>query len=85
MALERDPGLRDELSLLLRAHDDGTPDLGRTAALASAMRKLGALDEARRIAELERAAALSALRRLPPSRTRDLLENVASALVSRTS
>jgi len=85
VALERDPALRDELAWLLRAHEAGQDDEARTALFAARMKALGALDEARRMAEAERAASLDALREIPPSRTRDLLEVVASALVSRTS
>jgi octaprenyl-diphosphate synthase len=83
VALERDPALRDELAMLLTARDAGQDDLPRTLRLAVRMRQLGALDEARRVAEAEREASLSALRCLPPTRTRDLLEVVASSLVSR--
>jgi octaprenyl-diphosphate synthase len=85
VALERDPVLRDQLALLLRSADDGSPDPAHLADLAQRMRRTGALDQARRIAEDERAAALDALRSLPASPTRDLLDQVALALVSRSS
>ena len=85
VALDRDPGLRDDLARLLREEEAGQAQEGRAAALAAAMKSLGALDEARRIAEAERALSRQALRTLPSSRTRDLLEVVAGALVSRQS
>jgi octaprenyl-diphosphate synthase len=84
VALERDPALRDELAVLLRAQEAGEPQQGRVEAFARRMRESGALPVARELAERERAASLAALRRLPESPTRDLLEVVAGALVSRS-
>jgi geranylgeranyl pyrophosphate synthase len=46
--------------------------------------RTGALGEARRIAETERDAALEALEAVPESPTRELLAQVARALLSRT-
>ncbi len=85
VALERDPDLRESLALLLRADEAGEPLGERVIALAARVRASGALAAARELAERERAAAMAALQRLPGSETRDLLEVVAGALVSRSS
>jgi geranylgeranyl pyrophosphate synthase len=56
----------------------------RVRAFATRLSRTGALGAARRIAEKERDAALAALERVPQSPTRDLLAQVARALLSRT-
>jgi geranylgeranyl pyrophosphate synthase len=53
-------------------------------AFAVKLNRTGALGAARRIAERERDAALEALGPVPPSPTRDLLAQVAQALLSRS-
>jgi geranylgeranyl pyrophosphate synthase len=52
-------------------------------AFAGRLSRTGALGAARRIAEKERDAALVALERVPDSPTRELLAQVARALLSR--
>jgi octaprenyl-diphosphate synthase len=86
IALKRLPPLRAELSALL-ALDLATPELevrSRTRAFAVKLGRTGALGAARRVAEKERDSALEALRRVPGSPTRDLLEQVAESLLSRS-
>ena len=86
IALKRLPPLREEMAALLK------PDAGaaeeelraRVRAFAGRLSRTGALGAARRIAEKERDAALAALEHVPPSATRELLAQVARALLSRT-
>jgi octaprenyl-diphosphate synthase len=83
IALKRLPPLREEMAVLLR----GLPEeemLPRTKAFAARLARTGALGAARRIAEKERDAALAALERVPESPTRELLAQVARALLSRS-
>ena len=56
----------------------------RTRAFATRLGRTGALGAARRIAEKERDASLAALERVPESPTRELLGQVARALLSRS-
>ena len=84
IALRRSPPLREEMAALLA----GLPEeemRARTKAFAVRLARTGALEAARRIAEGERDAALTALERVPESPTRDLLAHVARFLLSRTS
>jgi octaprenyl-diphosphate synthase len=86
IALKRLPPLREEMAALLRT-DPGVPEdelRGRVRAFAGRISRTGALGAARRIAEKERDAALAALEHVPSSPTRDLLAQVARALLSRT-
>ena len=86
IALKRLPPLREEMAGLLTL-DAGTPEdeaRARVRAFAGRLSRTGALGAARRIAEKERDAALAALERVPESATRDLLSQVARALLSRT-
>jgi geranylgeranyl pyrophosphate synthase len=67
--------------------DSGTPEdevRARVRAFAGRLSRTGALGAARRIAEKERDAALAALEHVPESATRELLAQVARALLSRT-
>ncbi len=79
IALKRLPPLRKELAELL-----GDAPEDRRRAFAVRLGRTGALGEARRIAETERDAALEALEAVPESPTRELLAQVARALLSRT-
>src|SRR6267378_3051647 len=86
IALKRLPPLREEMASLLKV-EPGTPEdevRMRVRAFAGRLSRTGALGAARRIAEKERDAALAALERVPRSATRDLLSQVARALLSRT-
>src|SRR5258705_437150 len=86
IALKRLPPLREEMASLLKV-EPGTPEDEvriRGRAFAGRPSRTGALGAARRIAEKERDAALAALERVPESATRDLLAQVARALLSRT-
>src|SRR6267142_4561281 len=86
IALKRLPPLREEMAGLLKL-EPGTPEdeaRARVRAFAGRLSRTGALGAARRIAEKERDAALAALERVPRSATRDLLSQVARALLSRT-
>jgi octaprenyl-diphosphate synthase len=94
IALERAPGLRAELAVLAGAGpaaeaEPGAPveeaDPDRLRAFVVAVRATGALDQARAVAARERDASLQALRSLPESPSRLLLEQVADALLSRGS
>jgi len=83
IALKRLPPLREEMGVLLK----GLPEdemRARTRTFAGRLSRTGALGAARRIAEKERDAALAALQRVPPSPTRELLAQVARALLSRS-
>ena len=83
IGLKRLPPLREEMAALL----GGLPEEEmrvRTRAFAQRLSRTGALGAARRIAEKERDAALAALERVPESPTRELLAQVARALLSRT-
>ena len=83
IALKRLPPLREEMAALLK----GLPEeemRTRTRAFAGRLSRTGALGAARRIAEKERDAALAALSRVPESPTRELLAQVARALLSRS-
>jgi octaprenyl-diphosphate synthase len=85
IALKRLPPLREEMAELLRL-DGGTAEeevRARVRAFAGRLSRTGALGAARRIAEKERDAALAALERVPDSPTRELLAQVARALLSR--
>jgi octaprenyl-diphosphate synthase len=84
IALKRLPPLREEMAQLLK----GLPEeemRTRTRAFATRLSRTGALGAARRIAEKERDAALAALERIPGSPTRELLAQVARALLARSS
>lgn len=86
IALKRLPPLRAEMAQLLHANE-GTPEdelRVRTRAFASRLSRTGALGAARRIAEKERDSALAALSLVPQSPTRELLAQVARALLSRS-
>ncbi|MGZ6144240.1 MAG: polyprenyl synthetase family protein [Myxococcales bacterium] len=83
IALKRLPPLREEMAALLK----GLPEeemRTRTRAFAGRLSRTGALGAARRIAEKQRDAALAALSRVPERPTRDLLAQVARALLSRS-
>ncbi len=83
IALKRLPPLREEMAALL----GGLPEeemRARTKAFAARLGRTGALGAARRIAEKERDASLAALERVPESPTRELLAQVARALLSRS-
>ena len=83
IALKRLPPLREEMAALL----GGLPEEEmrvRTKAFAARLGRTGALGAARRIAEKERDASLAALERVPESPTRELLAQVARALLSRS-
>src|SRR6267378_1507537 len=86
IALKRLPVLREEMGKLLVAQGAEAEDLrqARVRAFAVKLNRTGALGAARRIAERERDAALEALGAVPPSPTRDLLAQVAQALLSRS-
>jgi octaprenyl-diphosphate synthase len=86
IALKRLPPLREELAELLKGGPDTTEDETRVRvrAFAGRLSRTGALGAARRIAEKERDAALVALERVAPSPTRELLAQVARALLSRS-
>jgi len=86
IALKRLPPLREEMAALLRIDPNTQGDEMRTRirAFAGRLSRTGALGAARRIAEKERDAALAALERVPASATRELLAQVARALLSRT-
>src|SRR5204863_8960703 len=75
--------LAASLELALRASAPGAIE-AQVRAFAGRLSRTGALGAARRIAEKERDAALAALERVPPSATRELLAQVARALLSRT-
>lgn len=83
IALKRLPPLREEMAELLRGLP-GEEARARTRAFAARLSRTGALGAARRIAEKERDAALSALERVPEGPTRELLAQVARALLSRS-
>src|SRR5207302_2862240 len=83
IALKRLPPLREEMGKLLRGDLPEEEMRQRTRAFAARLGHTGALGAARRIAEKERDAALAALERVPPSPTRELLAQVARALLSR--
>jgi octaprenyl-diphosphate synthase len=86
IALKRLPPLREEMAALLKP-DPGAAEeemRARVRAFAGRLSRTGALGAARRIAEKERDAALAALAHVPPSDTRELLAQVARALLSRT-
>jgi octaprenyl-diphosphate synthase len=94
IALERAPGLRAELAVLAGAApatgqagsgEADETDLPRLRAFVVAVRATGALEQARAVAARERDASLQALRSLPESPSRLLLEQVADALLSRGS
>jgi octaprenyl-diphosphate synthase len=84
IALKRLPPLREEMAALLKL--DGSEDEVRlrVRTFAGRLSRTGALGAARRIAEKERDAALTALEHVPESPTRELLAYVARALLSRT-
>ena len=86
IAIKRLPPLREEMAALLKL--DGEYRRRRAAHAGPRLRgrlsRTGALGAARRIAEKERDAALAALERVPHSPTRDLLAQVARALLSRS-
>src|SRR5438309_3555857 len=85
IALKRLPPLREEMAALLRGLPLPEDEMrARTPAFAARLGRTGALGAARRIAEKERDAALAALERVPESPTRELLAQVARALLSRT-
>jgi octaprenyl-diphosphate synthase len=90
IALKRLPPLREEMAALLRgtaAPFSATSEdemRKRTREFAGRLGRTGALGAARRIAEKERDAALTALERVPASPTRDLLGYVAQSLLSRS-
>ncbi len=86
IALKRLPPLREEMAALLKLDPVASADELRTRvrAFAGRLSRTGALGAARRIAEKERDAALAALERVPHSPTRDLLAQVARALLSRS-
>lgn len=86
IALKRLPPLREEMAALLKLDPVAAGDELRTRvrAFAGRLSRTGALGAARRIAEKERDAALAALERVPNSPTRDLLAQVARALLSRS-
>ena len=86
IALKRLPVLREEMGKLLVAQGAEAEELrqARVRAFAVKLNRTGALGAARRIAERERDAALEALGPVPPSPTRDLLAQVAQALLSRS-
>ncbi|HEY1554986.1 MAG TPA: polyprenyl synthetase family protein [Kofleriaceae bacterium] len=81
VALERLPALRDRL--------EGALSAGATAAelaeLARCVRKTGALDATRRLAEEHARQALAELEALPSGPARDALATVALASLERTS
>ena len=86
IALKRLPPLREEMAALLKP-DPGAAEeevRAQVRAFAGRLSRTGALGAARRIAEKERDAALAALEHVPPSATRELLAQVARALLSRT-
>ncbi|HET9753481.1 MAG TPA: polyprenyl synthetase family protein [Myxococcales bacterium] len=85
IALKRLPPLREEMAELLKL-DGETPEeevRAKVRGFAGRLSRTGALGAARRIAEKERDAALVALERVPDSPTRELLAQVARALLSR--
>ncbi|HTO98019.1 MAG TPA: polyprenyl synthetase family protein [Myxococcales bacterium] len=86
IALKRLPPLREEMAALLKLDPAGAADelRARVRSFAGRLSRTGALGAARRIAEKERDAALAALERVPQSPTRDLLAQVARALLSRS-
>jgi octaprenyl-diphosphate synthase len=86
IALKRLPVLREEMAKLLEAQGAESEELqqARVRAFAVKLNRTGALGAARRIAERERDAALEALAPVPRSPTRDLLEQVAQVLLSRS-
>jgi len=86
IALKRLPPLRQEMAELLGAAPETPEDelRARVRVFAARLSRTGALGAARRIAEKERDAALAALERVPHSPTRELLAQVARALLSRS-
>jgi octaprenyl-diphosphate synthase len=85
IALKRLPPLREEMAELLTLDGETEEEVvrARVRAFAGRLSRTGALGAARRIAEKERDAALVALERVPDSPTRELLAQVARALLSR--
>jgi octaprenyl-diphosphate synthase len=85
IALKRLPPLREEMAELLKLDGETSEDevRVRVRAFAGRLSRTGALGAARRIAEKERDAALAALERVPDSPTRELLAQVARALLAR--
>jgi octaprenyl-diphosphate synthase len=85
IALKRLPPLREEMAALLKLAPETPEDelRSRVRAFAARLSRTGALGAARRIAEKERDAALAALEHVPQSPTRELLAQVARALLSR--
>ena len=83
IALKRLPVLREEMAELLKL-EDAEALRPRVRAFAGRLTRTGALGAARRIAEKERDAALAALQRVPESPTRELLAQVARALLERS-
>src|SRR4051812_44461544 len=86
IAIKRLPPLREEMADLLKLGGDAAEDelRARVRAFAARLSRTGALGAARRIAEKERDAALAALEPVPQSPTKDLLAQVARALLARS-
>ncbi len=82
IALERVPGLRDELSTLLAQDEVSSDALGK---IASTVRASGALGATRSLAEEHVQRALSVLEELPAGPARDALVTVALASLERQS
>ncbi len=82
IALERVPGLRDELESLL-AHDEVSAD--QLGAIATTVRASGALVATRALAEEHVQRALQVLEELPAGPARDALVTVALASLERQS
>lgn len=78
IGLKRLPPLRAEMSALLASADEL-----RTRAFATKLSRTGALGAARRVAEEARDRSLAALEQVPESPTRELLGQVARALLAR--
>src|SRR3954471_4742147 len=85
IALKRLPPLREEMAGPLKLEPEMPEDevRGRVRAFAGRLARPGSPGAARRVAEKERDAALAALERVPESPTRELLAQVARALLSR--
>jgi octaprenyl-diphosphate synthase len=84
VAASDDHDLAEEVRRLAAEHDDGDGcDPARAAAVVARVRKSGALDGTRALAETKRLEALSALAELPESPARRALAVVVEGAVAR--
>jgi octaprenyl-diphosphate synthase len=84
VAIEREPALAAIVAELAgEAHAGGALSRDRAAELVNGLRRTGALDATRRLAEERVAAAIAALSPLPAGPARDALVTVAEATLLR--